>query len=49
MSEVKRETLAAKGTEYILITNLVLRNSTALAPAQQATPKSSRLTRVSAR
>ena len=36
MNEVKRETPAAKGTEYILTTRLVLRNSTALAPARTA-------------
>jgi DNA-binding LacI/PurR family transcriptional regulator len=49
MNEVKRETPAAKGTEYILTTSLVLRNSTALAPAQQAPTKPARTARVSAR
>ena len=35
LDEVKRETPAAQGSEYVLTTNLVLRKSTALAPAQQ--------------
>ncbi|HSB75788.1 MAG TPA: LacI family DNA-binding transcriptional regulator [Terriglobales bacterium] len=38
LNEVKRETPAAKGTEYVLTTNLVLRKSTALAPAQPRHP-----------
>jgi LacI family transcriptional regulator len=49
MNEVKRETPAAKGMEYVLTTNLVLRNSTALAPAQPAPAKPGRTARVSAR
>jgi LacI family transcriptional regulator len=42
MNEVKRETPAAKGTEYILTTSLVLRNSTGLTPPQPAATNSSR-------
>jgi hypothetical protein len=39
----KRETPAAKGTEHVLTTNLMLRNSSALAPAQQAPAKPGRV------
>jgi len=46
MNEVKRETPAAKGAEYVLTTSLVLRNSTALSPAQPAKPGRSARVRV---
>src|SRR5579872_1608584 len=45
MNEVKRETPAAAGTEYVLTTNLVLRKSTSLAPAQKLNAKPGRSSR----
>jgi DNA-binding LacI/PurR family transcriptional regulator len=35
MNEVQRESPSPKGTEYVLTTNLILRRSTALVPAQK--------------
>ena len=46
MNKVKRETSAAKRTEYVLATSLVLRHSTTLPPAQRASARRGQRARV---
>jgi LacI family transcriptional regulator len=48
MNEVQRDSPAPKGTEYVLSTNLILRRSTALVPAQKIAKKTVRAARVTA-
>jgi LacI family transcriptional regulator len=48
MNEVQRDSPAPKGTEYVLSTNLILRRSTALVPAQKNAKKTIRAARVTA-